>query len=166
MRHITFILAFFVISGCWGVKPLRNPKMPLTHKAALKLDGYYSVSGKGRLYFFYIDGTASLFSVQEKPLDINHLMKLDSHPPDIPYLWGVFHLLKDTILIEEWIPSHGGKSLTERSYGLLLNDSTFVINNRENAYATKQSELWEIKKDTFHFFNFFPKPDSLNQFTN
>lgn len=147
----------FLFFGCGGAKPLKNPKREMEQPNVIKMNGYYAPSGKiVRFYFFYLDGTVctSFLPIEQW---------FDSKYKSIPSHWGVFHVSNDSLLIEEWTISHGGKSPTERSYGKLSNDTTLFISKRENAYATKQGELWEMKNDTFHFF---PKLDSLNPFTN
>ncbi|MDR2039056.1 MAG: hypothetical protein LBQ60_14125 [Bacteroidales bacterium] len=78
------------------------------------------------------------------------------------YYWGVFQIEGNKIKYEKWVPSEGPFSAFTYE-GVILNDTTFVINKSyrmENGQKTKISELdWE-----YHFKQFSPKPDSTNRF--
>jgi len=78
------------------------------------------------------------------------------------YQWGVFQINGTQIRYEKWVPVEG--PLLACTYeGVILNDTTFVINKYYRALDAGKKVPSEIYWE-FHFKQFSPKPDSTNRF--
>ena len=76
--------------------------------------------------------------------------------------WGVFQINGNQIKYEKWAP--GETPFYAFTYeGMILNDTTFVINKyyrmRDVQNKAQTEVYWE-----YHFKQFSPKPDSTNRF--
>jgi hypothetical protein len=130
----------------------------------LRIDGYYyhfpTVPGGTIIQFFYRNGirltgrysvTTNLDSVDMKiPKMYTSLQRNKSG-------WGVFLISGDTIRYDDWDTSVGGGLPVTKSFGRVLNDTTF-LRMYNIAYGKKL-----IKNQVWHFRRFSPKPDSTNR---
>ena len=81
---------------------------------------------------------------------------------DIKYLWGVFQIDGNKIKYEKWVASEGPFSAFIYE-GMILNDTTFVINKAYRMADINKKAPQEVYRE-YHFKQFTPKPDSTNRF--
>ena len=78
------------------------------------------------------------------------------------YQWGVFQINGNLIKYEKWAPVQG--TLLAATYeGVILNDTTFVINKSYRAMDAGKKAPSELNWE-YHFKQISPKPDSTNRF--
>jgi hypothetical protein len=119
----------------------------------LQIDGYYyyQQDNTTKIKFFYRNGVI-LSGISCNSLDLNTveqemLNQYNSfHKNKIG--WGIFQIIDNKINIEVWTTSVGGGLPIFRWYALIENDTTFRV---------------EYSGEVYHFRQFFPKPDSTNQ---
>ncbi|MDR2916032.1 MAG: hypothetical protein LBV74_14605 [Tannerella sp.] len=139
----------------------------------LRIDGYYYENFDSRnnpyisVFFLYENGIilyGSSFSVdqiikqEERYRNGFHA----SNAAKFKYYWGVFQINGDKIKYEKWVPVEG-PLFTVTYEGVILNDTTFVINKNYITKEGKKKEPGEIYWE-YHFKQFSPKPDSTNRF--
>jgi hypothetical protein len=137
----------------------------------LIIDGYYYKKDPNRpqlsALFLYQNGTilyGSAFNidntneVEERYRNGNYATNAAKYKYD----WGVFQINGTQIKYEKWVPTNGPFPAVTYE-GVILNDTTFVINKSYRALdAGKKApteHYWE-----YHFKEFSPKPDSTNRF--
>ncbi len=137
----------------------------------LRIDGYYykmdiSSNTIGVTYFFYEDGTLlhgggwpyeDQFEGLEASFRIENWYNIIKKHK---LAWGIFQVEWNEISFERWYPSSGGPSPAYVRSGVILNDTTFVITKSIRSKTGEENEL----NETYHFKEFFPKPDSTNSF--
>jgi hypothetical protein len=132
----------------------------------MKTDGYYFELDHGkdlaRIFLFYKNGIVmhpgsySLeypVSIETDLRDSSKVSKLKS----IPWAWGKFTTIGDSIIIDKFYPGSGGPERALRC-GRILSDTSFVIS------ATMKPD-GQDKQNTFelYYFKKLPeKPDSVN----
>ncbi len=79
---------------------------------------------------------------------------------DIQYYWGTFSIEENNLNMKHWESGQGGNLPVIDLKCTILDDITFVI--EEGSVSNSSGNI--IFRDTFHFKQFTPKPDSLNQF--
>jgi hypothetical protein len=77
---------------------------------------------------------------------------------DSRYEWGVFTVDTINITLKRWYPGINYPFLI--STGVIINDSTFVLNEVTNQYGRHEFAM----QDTFHFQHLELKPDSVSKF--
>jgi len=133
----------------------------------LRIDGYFICLHGFAPYFLYRNGII-MGGTGEKNNDISIMEEwfrngsYATHAQKYKYDWGIFQISGNQIKYEKWAPVQG--PLLAATYeGVILNDTTFVINKSyrvQDAGKKAPSELhWE-----YHFKQFSPKPDSTNRF--
>ncbi len=78
------------------------------------------------------------------------------------YDWGVFQIDGTQIKYEKWVASEGPFSAFTYE-GVILNDTTFVINKGYRMMDIDKKAPTEVNWE-YHFKEFSPKPDSTNRF--
>ena len=138
----------------------------------VRLEGYYykeleSDVPRISIYFFYRNGIAlygeapslsNLIANEEKFKSGQYYNRVKNNKTG----WGVFQINGSAIEFEIWGPNNGGRLKTNLRSGIILNDSTFLINSLFSNYDGQTT----VEEDTFHFKEFSPKPDSTNTFIN
>jgi len=123
----------------------------------LRLDGYYYSELHYEYFFLYsngvfINGGGGTTDIEIEKMYKNKTFNMNLY--NLPYRWGVFRIVGRTIWIEKWISGDMGPYKTIDFNGLILNDTTLLINHPAKS----------IGRDTFHFYKFNYKPDSTNKF--
>ncbi|MDR1274711.1 MAG: hypothetical protein LBK12_09200 [Odoribacteraceae bacterium] len=130
----------------------------------LRIDGYYyhfpTVPGGTIIQFFYrngirltgrYSGTTNLDSVDMRIPEANSDLQHDKSG------WGVFLISGNSIWYEKWDTSVGGGLPVTKSFGHVLNDTTFLrMYSIANGKKFIDNEIW-------HFRKFSLKPDSTNR---
>lgn len=137
----------------------------------LRLDGYYvHVNPKlaeriSRVYFLYNNGIVHFVGT----LDSSQYDTLENFlrsPPIKTMLhrdrssWGLYQIKGDSIIYEKWFLGGGFDMQVLRFKGMILNDTTFTIKEREQLDGSERTR----EDATYHFKKFHPKPDSVNVF--
>lgn len=136
----------------------------------LRIDGYYYMKDTQRpqisVLFLYENGIilyGSAFDI-DKTNEMEERYRNGSYATHAKekYLWGVFQIDGTQIKYEKWTPG-AGPSWSFTYEGVILNDTTFIINKSyraKDAVGKKPSE----EHREYHFKQFSPKPDSTNRF--
>ena len=128
----------------------------------LKLNGYYYLESEGGYcsFFLYENG---VFLSNGCSNNIESLEKLDvilsgleyqQRKNKNQYVWGVYEVRNNKVIIERWEPWNGWPYKVKRSEGNLIS------NTELSTSIMKNLEALEIYK----FREFMPKPDSKNSF--
>lgn len=127
---------------------------------ALRLDGFYYNKKSLAHFFLYRNGVmyygGSGFGGHFGDM-INFYSDAENYKNDyhLPYSWGVFVVNGSEILFERWRSSDAfGGYPVSRFSGVILNETTLLVNFPAES----------VGQDTFIFYPFSPKPDSLNVF--
>ena len=126
----------------------------------LKINGYYYLISNDKNYIY-----SSIFMYKNGILIgpdglENSIEEMDDYVRNRSkrnkYLWGVFFINDDKIIINKLFGGypHVGTVLE----GVILNDTTFHIT--KYIFDNKESEIDEV----YHFREFYPKPDSTNNY--
>ena len=169
VNYLKFFAQSLVLLFFWSCKP-KNIILPkstgLTNQ--LRIDGFYyqKVNPKNdavKVIFLYKNGVVLDLLTFEK-LDIqairNHIKEYydDNRRNDNRLSWGIFDLKNLQISVTNWYPSSGGPLPVYVQKGVVLNDTTFVMNRLEKTNGKKIEDI----NSTYKFVQFSPKPDSTN----
>jgi hypothetical protein len=138
----------------------------------LRIDGYYYqnyISGDYiHTFFLYKNGiildgmSIRIDKILEKEENFRNGFYATNVASKYKYQWGVFQIDGTKIKYEKWVPTNGPFPAVTYE-GVILNDSTFVINKSYRALDAGKKvpteHYWE-----YHFKEFSPKPDSTNRF--
>jgi len=135
----------------------------------LRIDGYYYMKDPKRpqisVLILYQNGIilyGSAFDI-DNTIEMEEQYKDGSiHAAKYKYNWGVFQINDNQIKYERWVPSNGPFSAFTYE-GIILNDTTFVINKYFRAKDADKKAPSEVLRE-YHFKQFFHKPDSTNRF--
>jgi len=159
------IITSMLLLCIWGCKKpheeLSLPRIDYTGNE-LRIDGYYYYHYEDRIVtcFIYRNGIIKLCGSSPSIQDFENRDNLCSGSSS-KIGWGVFIVEKDIIKYEVWRGSPGFETLpTEISEGKILNDTTFHITQSYRQDGSKRRE----RNDIYHFRQFYPKPDSTNNF--
>lgn len=136
----------------------------------LRTDGYYYTGtiGPGEtvtVYFLYRNGTLCSSGSYHGEEFGEKILKASS-PDAVAFrkkfkdAWGVFQVNGDSIVFEKWDPGSGQQYLVNRRLGVILNDSTFMIEK----IVGSDGPIRDFHKEIYHFQPFKHKPDSTNDF--
>ena len=167
MRTITgFILCIFILFSSCDLL-FKDDELLLSRQPyignELRIDGYYykySDNDGTIVKFLYRNGiilsayyisTTDLNEVEQEMITQYHLLQKEKSR------WGVFLINGNTIQYSGWSTSVGGGLPAFKGIGVIDNDSTFRLTKTINSNG-KEFE----KNDTYHFRQFYPKPDSTN----
>lgn len=178
MKRIIFsyILLFLLSFSCQKLITYKGFVLTQTSYIGneLRIDGYYyyieqQANGNNKIRnisCFYKNGIllnmgGGASSLEEADEYIRRHY-VESHPNLIyEYLkWGLFVIDNETIKFERYYPSDDITKWTYISEGVILNDTTFHITI---SYRSNGSDRYE-KDEIYHFREFYPKPDSTNNF--
>lgn len=122
---------------------------------ALNTDGFYYKQKDDRflVFFLYKNGVfhGGLFHQATNLKDLKNTISINSMK-DVPYLWGIFQVLNENLIIEKWESGTGGPYPVFQMKAEILNDTTLLFDN----------SLY----DTVYYHEFSPKPDSTNMWIN
>lgn len=164
VRHLLFIIVLVLFNSC--VLDHKLSMVQTTNDSvSLRLDGIYLYEDSldiVDLFFLYPDGTIlSRGSIPNDRLE-QKLAQLEVSTDDkyknMKFLWGRYIIEGEVIKFEKWAPSDKPYRAFIKE-GLILNDSTFVINQSYNAKAKNKRNIKEIYK----FRKTSSKPDSNNK---
>jgi hypothetical protein len=133
----------------------------------LRIDGYYICSHGFVPYFLYRNGII-MGGTGEKNNDTSIMEEwfrngsYATNAQKYKYDWGVFQIDGNQIKYEKWVPVNGPFPAVTYE-GVILNDTTFVINKSYRAKDIGKKAPSEIHWE-YHFKQFSPKPDSTNRF--
>lgn len=180
-RYFILITNCILFSSCAGFLTLFDDKLSLEKEDfngnQLRLDGfYYSITKDSNypksilynFYSFYQNGVVRYIGSAEdfnryKRKDVRNSLQTEN------YDWGVYQIKGDSIMFEQWVAGEVSKVVLFT--GNILNDSTFVIN--EKYWSKERKKVKEIrlknkksnqKEEIYHFIPYSPKPDSTNSF--
>jgi hypothetical protein len=175
---IATTLLLLTLSSCWkqwGV--CKDASLSITSKPIIKklrLDGYYyrlgdtSLNGKAYINFLFENGV--VYYKPETISDseaINGTFVMDnSMVKQIQLDWGVYRISdNDTIELESWTPRANKCFKAMRTWGHILNDTTYELYYVEvRDFKGNISEASIVNKTIKHFRKFPIKPDSTNDF--
>jgi len=137
----------------------------------LRINGYYYMKDPYRsqihVFFLYKNGII----LDGSAFDIENTNRTEewyrngfyaTNATKYKYNWGVFQIDGYQIKYEKWTPVQG--PLWAATYeGVIINDTTFVINNYFRAKDAGKKAPTEVHWE-YHFKKFNPKPDSTNRF--
>lgn len=169
VRIFLFSIFIVLVSSC--KIPMLGLQREPCQECELRLDGYYMNThrfGAGvhvNIYFFYSNGVVFYgggFWQRDLPkLAQNLQLGIDHgwYANDRIY-WGVHRIKDNKIQFEVWTFLNSPRERFLRS-GKILNDTTFVITK---VLMRGDVRYPQASRDTFHFKQFSPKPDSTNAF--
>ena len=176
VKKIYFLLiGIILLTSCYKLIDLTMKKTPYFGEE-LRIDGYYYSNPfydkyaditTMRVAVFYSDGFCIDTQVElpknqdtltyienEVLLNEVYLAKMKREPLYI----GVFQIMYPDIQFESW----QFRSWTVSSFGVIVNDTTFIINKHwTNFRSYKTLSEYPV---TYRFQQFSPKPDSTNYF--
>ena len=135
----------------------------------LRINGYY-YNSKSYPELFYRNGITINGSLSDLISNISIVESLmltgeyGSYIYNNEYRWGLFSI-RNNIITREFKNQMSSISCKYpfKESGIIINDSTFVMNS---IYNYENDEKTETSNDTFRFKEFTPKPDSINKFIN
>jgi hypothetical protein len=146
-------------------------KKEANNSGALKLRGYYFTNSEGKdgslitIYFLYNDGI--IINVGTIPVSkwssFESELTTTSFGVNLKRLkdaFGVYQISNGHIKFDMWYPGPGPAKLVYLRSGSIVNDSTFIIDLIER----KSRRTSETVREIYHFKQFNPKPDSVNEF--
>jgi hypothetical protein len=165
-------ILFFSINlfSCKDDKLILPKENNLSNK--LNLNGYYFTKSNNNpkannifdVFFLYENGIILYVGSLEKNDEltisnyINNEILLFKSIYKSKLGWGLYTIKDNSIKIETWSPSSGGKVITTTTIGTILNKNSYKITEeigkRKNFYY----------EEIFEFRQFNPKPDSTNNF--
>ena len=170
MVKISVFVGAVMFCGC---SLMSGKQEPLTfikqqnNSNRLRLDGcYYSLDSSRShvsVFVFYKNGIVSDVGTYESSF-LDSIMIRASIPlagkkmKQIPWVWGLYKIVGDSILTEKWYPV-GGDYLPGINHGFILNDTTFRFTALKFLNKTPM-----VIDETFHFLELKQKPDSTNNF--
>ena len=155
MKYLLFCLMNLCFGGC------SIPKLSMIRKDInsnlIKTQGFYYNRPEFQHFLLYNHGVIlGDYSANSKNIDSvqNYWSnrELYKYNYDLAYSWGLFEIIKDSIRIEHWEAREWGVYRTTKYNGILLNDSTLLLNHPV------------VGRDTFYFHYLPIKPDSTNKF--
>lgn len=177
VKIIVSLLFLGILASCTTMVPLSITKTNQIEKY-LKIDGYYvsfdnysptCKSNEGVTIKFIFSNGVMLDPAGTCKTELEekiNFMVTDSFHKSVNNMhgdatfWGVVQINGDSIILEQWDPSNGGDLKTIKSYGKILNDTSFLLTSFYNNYYNK----WGKRNELFTFRKFVPRPDSTNQF--
>lgn len=137
----------------------------------LRLDGYYYTEANGLVFlpsFFYTNGVllsvgGTFDDISDMDSYLNRYFFQDENSREDIWAWGAFIIDNNSIKFEKWYPPSGGPIPAYVNEGLILNDTTFYINQSYRNHNGKKKEQ-SPESRTYHFRAFSPKPDSINKY--
>jgi len=153
-KFLLFISLFSFFS-C-SLPALSVQKQSITQNI-IKTHGFYYNKPDYWSFMIYQNGVfRGDFGVDEKNIESVIRSFTDSNYTrddyKIPYAWGLFEIKNNTINIERWRSGEWAAYGKTKYSGILLNDSTLLVDHPV------------VGKDTFYFYYFPVKPDSTNKF--
>jgi hypothetical protein len=164
------IIALFLLTGCdTKLRDLTMKRIPYLGDE-LRIDGYYYSNPNPDVGYgigvavFYRDGFCIHLWTDIKDQDTLNFIKdeillnetLINKMKNDPNHIGTFQVIFPDIQFEVW----ERKSITGTHLGKIINDTTFMINK----WINHESNETYSKDLTYRFKQFFPKPDSTNNF--
>lgn len=135
----------------------------------LKIDGYYYSDDYTQHRYrnvavFYRDGTCIHFTTSIESIDTLQFIEREillnkstiSHFRNTPSHIGVFQIIKDSLMFEIWEGASIKNTYSFSHFGIILNDTTFLITKTTNNDTHKSDQ----KKLIYKFKQFSSKPDS------
>ena len=165
-RFIIICLISIFGLGCCKVK---DEKLSMQRRSytgnELQIDGYYYCYNAERIIVcvFYRNGVIRVCGSHESFQDFENKIDVYNTPTSKSYkeAWGVFMVEDSIIKYEKW---YGARYLEpHQTYiysGRVLNDTTFHITESYRPDGSEKNTLDFI----YHFKQFYPKPDSTNNF--
>ncbi len=163
MKNKILVLLIFCLSSCakqlCDIPPFKTKRVDYQGNG-IKLSGIYYSSDKNSCFFLHHNGVLQVGCYDPAIASIPQRYQCSLDPKmvaarqDIPYAWGLYVVVGDSITTETYLDKANCEYETYFSQGKILNDSTLAIKG-----------LLKLGKiDTFHFADFAPKPDSTNNF--
>jgi hypothetical protein len=167
IRTILFV-ALGAFTACSAKFESEELTFPLQNNSseALKLNGYffrrYEKSKDVNILFLYRNGLIhDLGAIDGENLSLLTTASFLKKVKPLRTSWGVYIIDGDSLKFEKWYESGGPPKVAFIRSGVVLNDSTFliqrIIRSHDPTEITKANEL-------YHFRYFHPKPDSTNEF--
>jgi hypothetical protein len=180
MHKITIVILLIsaiCLTSCKEIGLCRDTEFTMQRtnhaKDDLRIDGYYfrDLSDEGtkeraEIYYLYSNGVLlggwsvdyALAEEGNIEVDIDNEFQKKTK-----WRWGIFNVKDDHIQIERWKPNQSGCVTTIFEQGELLNDTTFVITQRDHI-SRKRTYRSEYPTHTYYFRALSAKPDSTNRF--
>jgi hypothetical protein len=173
-----FLVLFLslVMSSCKSDEGLFPPDELSLNRAdyigdELKIDGYYYNDVDGTFFaptffyrngiFIYTGGAFDSFDKMDNYIKDEFISRSDYK--ESIFRFGLFLIDGNIIKFELIYPSSGGPLKAFVNEGVILNDTTFLI---QSSYRNQNGKITEFREEneTYHFREFSPKPDSTNSF--
>lgn len=172
MVKYLFIGSVFLAVACSVYRQAPTLILKNNTSEKIKLSGYFYVKKDNNLYNsivlyqngIVLEGGSSEVSAGINSVDSNFLATNNfnnSYDRKIPYIWGIYSINENYIIIERYkVPAFGESYQTYVDKGHIINERQFIITSRK---YIKTGKL-EARRDTFNFRPFSTKPDSTNNF--
>ena len=163
-------LLFFVLCLCSCKKTFKDDELSLQREFydgnAIRLDGYYYYHGKNStsVFFLYRNGVV-LKGMSFEGVNLDVIEKTMIEYYDIirkrKYHWGVYIIRENILEVESWGSVGWTRTLPIfKSFYNIVNDTTLNLIKEVNLSDGRETEY----NDIYHFRQFYPKPDSTNNF--
>lgn len=162
MKYFIFLaIASSLICCCKVAEEFKLKKVNYLG-SELRIDGYYYLKYESGYcsFFLYKNGmflsngcTNHIESVEELDLLLSD-SALQERKNKHQYVWGLYKVIEDKVIIERWETWNGMPFKVKRSNGNLISNTKFSTS------AMKNLEVFEI----YEYREFSPKPDSTNRF--
>ena len=121
----------------------------------LSTDGFYYKKKDDQylVFFLYRNGVfyGGLFHHATNLEDLTNTISI-KNVEDVPYLWGIYQVLNENLIVEKWESGTGGPYPVYQMGAEIINDTTLLFDN----------SLY----DTMYYHKYSPKPDSTNVWIN
>ena len=170
MKKIVITLfTIFLLTCCEKDDKFINLKSPYLGNE-LRTDGYYYREENNEYMGFrclYRDGCLLTMSGKRSSLELadSHIEQNFLHNSSYKekkLYWGLFLIQNNNQLRMEYYRGSNWGWEVYVEEGIILNDTTFEVNSM---YRIDGSD-WQNLNHTYHFRQFYPKPDSTNKFKN
>lgn len=161
---IALLACSFILTSCRKACRKKDDKLTIAktqYTGSLYTDGYYHSKLQDNNYTIFILYRNGV-KIREHPVN---LTEFENALPDNDYTkskvgWGLFRVEGTSIRIETWEPYPCGYPVGVHE-GVILNDSTFVINEY---FRAVNNEYYTLLNDTFYFKHTSIKPDSVQSY--
>ena len=171
--RIDYFFVLIILMSFSSCKEDPEPKLGTPRDAytgsQLRTDGYFSLTydnGQPRLlnYILYrngmllFGGSPLISDKSKREAEFGNGIWNETAAPEKTF-WGLFTINASDIMFDQWQLRDGGALASYKTYGKILNDTTFVMTSTTR-FGFENETLDEI----YRFTPLSKKPDSTNQF--
>lgn len=173
IKKLLFIVTVVSTLSSCGFIEFKDAELDMERKNnisnRLKLNGYYYTAYSDpeirNIYFLYSNGVFlyGAASLKSELPDLERMYKDGSfyeYAKMKKYNWGLYQITDSLLEIERWAPSSGGGLPSYFINGIVINDTTFVVQEIKR----HQNDIVDTINTIYRFKCFGYKPDSTNSF--